>query len=240
VIRQVKTVSGELVYARTGTGLGRVVDSGTVGMMNLMLRETLATGTARKAELPGWDAAGKTGTSQDYRDAWFVGYTGSLVAGVWLGNDDGSPTKRVSGSNLPTEVWSKFMRTALANQPSTGLPGGGPGGWRPAGSPEAPPPLPPMSMPSSPQPGEAAPAQRAPAQGPMILVPPAPVAQPAGQPAPAQVGSIPVPPAAPRRSTAQSDVPRPPGSIPGAGPAPMQGSPPPAPQRNFFDRMFGG
>ena len=88
VIRLVKTSSGETVYSRTGTGLGRVVDPQIVGMMNAMMRETLLTGTARKAELPGWEAAGKTGTSQDWRDAWFVGYTGTLLTGVWLGNDD--------------------------------------------------------------------------------------------------------------------------------------------------------
>jgi penicillin-binding protein 1A len=78
-----------------------------------MMRETLISGTGKKAELPGWEAAGKTGTSQDFRDAWFIGYTGTLVAGVWLGNDDGSPTKRVTGGNLPVEVWSKFMKSAL-------------------------------------------------------------------------------------------------------------------------------
>ena len=77
-----------------------------------MMQETLLTGTARKAELPGWQAAGKTGTSQDWRDAWFVGYTSYLVAGVWLGNDDDSPTKKVSGGNLPVEIWSRFMKAA--------------------------------------------------------------------------------------------------------------------------------
>ena len=79
--------------------------------MNAMMRQTLPIGTARKAELPGWQAAGKTGTSQNFRDAWFVGYTGALVAGVWLGNDDGSSTKKVSGGNLPVEVWNRFMKT---------------------------------------------------------------------------------------------------------------------------------
>ena len=53
--------------------------------------------------------AGKTGTTDDYKDAWFVGFTGNLVAGVWLGNDDGALTKRVTGGNLPTEVWHNFM-----------------------------------------------------------------------------------------------------------------------------------
>jgi membrane peptidoglycan carboxypeptidase len=73
--------------------------------MNTMMQETLLSGTAHKAELPGWMAAGKTGTSQDFRDAWFIGYTANLVTGVWLGNDDNSPTKegdrrRIAGGGL--------------------------------------------------------------------------------------------------------------------------------------------
>ena len=87
-------------------------------MMNSMMEETLLTGTARKAELPGWQAAGKTGTTQDWRDAWFVGYTSYLVAGVWLGNDDGTPTKKVSGGNLPVEIWSRFMKEAHQGVPA--------------------------------------------------------------------------------------------------------------------------
>jgi penicillin-binding protein 1A len=85
------------------------------------------TGTARKAELPGWQAAGKTGTSQDWRDAWFLGYTSYLVAGVWLGNDDSSPTKKVSGGNLPVEIWSRFMKSAHEGVPVAALPLSG---WR--------------------------------------------------------------------------------------------------------------
>jgi penicillin-binding protein 1A len=91
------------------------------------MQETLLTGTARKAELPGWQAAGKTGTSQDWRDAWFLGYTSYLVAGVWLGNDDSSPTKKVSGGNLPVEIWSRFMKAAHEGVPVAGLPAGA---WR--------------------------------------------------------------------------------------------------------------
>ena len=74
--------------------------------------------------MPGWQAAGKTGTSQDWRDAWFIGYTSHLVAGVWLGNDDNSPTKKASGGNLPVEIWSRFMRAAHQGVPSQPLPGG--------------------------------------------------------------------------------------------------------------------
>jgi len=93
--------------------------------------------------LPGWQAAGKTGTSQDWRDAWFIGYTSNLVAGVWLGNDDNEPTKKSSGGNLPVEIWSRFMKAALQGVPAAGLPSGE---WR---NPEVPtadaPALPPLA-----------------------------------------------------------------------------------------------
>jgi penicillin-binding protein 1A len=67
--------------------------------------------------------AGKTGTSQDFRDAWFIGYTGALTAGVWFGNDDDSPTKKASGSNLPATAWHRFMTDALKGIPPADLPG---------------------------------------------------------------------------------------------------------------------
>jgi len=86
------------------------------------MQETLLSGTARKAEIPGWTAAGKTGTSQDFRDAWFIGYTANLVTGVWLGNDDNSPTRKATGGGLPVEVWTRFMRVAHQGVPVAGLP----------------------------------------------------------------------------------------------------------------------
>ena len=82
VIARVRTANGKQLYARRNANFGRVIDPQYVAMMNQMMQETLLTGTARKAELPGWQAAGKTGTSQDWRDAWFLGYTSYLVAGV--------------------------------------------------------------------------------------------------------------------------------------------------------------
>jgi penicillin-binding protein 1A len=128
VVERVRTAGGKLLYERKDDSLGRVVEERYAGMMNTMLRETLTTGTAHKADLPGWAAAGKTGTSQDFRDAWFIGYTGHLVAGVWLGNDDSSPTKKTTGGGLPVEIWSKFMKAAHQGVPAVGLPGvsGGP------------------------------------------------------------------------------------------------------------------
>src|SRR5207245_9181199 len=99
-----------------------VIEPRHAAMMNTMMQETLLSGTARKAEIPGWMAAGKTGTSQDFRDAWFIGYTSNLVTGVWLGNDDNSPTKKATGGGLPVEVWSRFMKAAHQGVPVAGLP----------------------------------------------------------------------------------------------------------------------
>ncbi|HSY55065.1 MAG TPA: penicillin-binding protein, partial [Bradyrhizobium sp.] len=81
-----------------------------------------------KAELPGWMAAGKTGTSQDFRDAWFIGYTANLVTGVWLGNDDNSPTKKATGGGLPVEIWTRFMKAAHQGVAVAPLPASQPGG----------------------------------------------------------------------------------------------------------------
>ena len=90
--------------------------------MNEMMHNVFVIGTAQKAQIPGWTLAGKTGTTDDYKDAWFVGFSGNLVAGVWLGNDDGALTKRVTGGNLPTEVWHNFMTAALKDQQPVPLP----------------------------------------------------------------------------------------------------------------------
>jgi penicillin-binding protein 1A len=117
-----------VLYARSTQQLGRIIDARYVTMMNGMMAETLTIGTAHKATLPGWPAAGKTGTSQDFRDAWFIGYTAHLVTGVWLGNDDGTPSKHVTGGSLPVEIWSRFMRGAHQGVPVASLPGASSGG----------------------------------------------------------------------------------------------------------------
>ncbi|WP_460448541.1 transglycosylase domain-containing protein [Alsobacter sp. SYSU BS001988] len=232
VITQVRTSDGQTVYRRTGTGLGKVIEPQAVGMMNAMLRETLLTGTGRKAELPGWEAAGKTGTSQEHRDAWFVGYTGSLLAGVWMGNDDGSPTKKTSGSNLPVEVWSRFMKASLASTPPVPLPGGP---WKlqwpvPADQGQPAPQTAPMADAGNPIPPEQT----------FGVAPPAPVGAARGAPlviSPlAQGGPAPQPS---RRVVAEDGVLRPPGSVPGGdGGARRQAYPPQ--ERSLLDRLFGG
>jgi penicillin-binding protein 1A len=126
-IERIKGTDGSILYARATQALGRIIDARYVAMMNSMLHETIASGTARHADLPGWPAAGKTGTSQDYRDAWFVGYTSHMVTGIWLGNDDNSPTRKAVGGGLPVDVWSRFMRAAHQGVAPSGLPGAGGG-----------------------------------------------------------------------------------------------------------------
>jgi penicillin-binding protein 1A len=122
VVTRIKTLDGKLLYARQPDQPSQVIEPRNVAMMDRMMEETLISGTARKAEIPGWIAAGKTGTSQDFRDAWFIGYTANLVTGVWLGNDDNSPTKKATGGGLPVEVWTRFMRAAHQGVAAAALP----------------------------------------------------------------------------------------------------------------------
>ncbi len=144
VVERVRTREGRPLYESADVSLGRVVEERYVGMMNAMMAETLVSGTARRGQLPGWPAAGKTGTSQDFRDAWFIGYTGHLVAGVWLGNDDNSPTHHTTGGSLPVEIWNRFMRTAHQGVAVVELPGA-------SGSALEPAPVPPGGIPWGPQ-----------------------------------------------------------------------------------------
>jgi penicillin-binding protein 1A len=121
-IRRVTTAGGKVLYDNNGGGAPRVVKADIVGMMNSMMTGTVEIGTARKAAF-AWPAAGKTGTSQNSRDAWFIGYTANLTTGVWFGNDDGSPMKKVTGGALPAQAWHEFMVAAHEGVPVRPLPG---------------------------------------------------------------------------------------------------------------------
>jgi penicillin-binding protein 1A len=122
-IKRISTAKGQVLFERSGTGPGQVVDPAYVGMMNSMLSETVIDGTGTKARVAGWPVAGKTGTSQDFRDAWFIGYTGALTAGVWFGNDNNAPSKHATGGSLPAMAWQRFMSAALDGQAVADLPG---------------------------------------------------------------------------------------------------------------------
>jgi penicillin-binding protein 1A len=125
VIKRITSTKGEVLFEDASGSMPRVVRPEIVGMMNAMMEQTLVRGTARKAAFD-WPAAGKTGTSQKSRDAWFVGYTANLTTGVWFGNDDGSPMKNVTGGSLPAIAWHEFMVAAHKGVPVANLPGG----WR--------------------------------------------------------------------------------------------------------------
>jgi penicillin-binding protein 1A len=115
-----------VIYRRDGSGPGRVIDPSNAAMMNQLLSGVIAYGTGKSAKLDR-PAAGKTGTTQDSRDALFVGYTADLICGVWFGNDDDSPMKNVTGGTLPAHAWHDFMMAATRGMPVRALPGeGGP------------------------------------------------------------------------------------------------------------------
>jgi penicillin-binding protein 1A len=121
-IVEIRDGKGHVLFRRHGSGPGQVVSFDHVGTMNEMLSGVVRHGTGREAALPR-PMAGKTGTTQDYRDAWFVGYTADLVAGVWLGNDDNAPMNRVTGGSLPAAIWHRFMLAATRGTPVRPLPG---------------------------------------------------------------------------------------------------------------------
>lgn len=123
VIRRIYTRTGTMLYARKPPQALQIVASMHVGAMNEMLNAAMVWGTGHRAALPQHPAAGKTGTSQGYRDAWFVGYTAHLTAGVWAGNDDGSEMNHVVGGTLPASIWREIMLAAHAGKAPMALPG---------------------------------------------------------------------------------------------------------------------
>ncbi|AQT41758.1 penicillin-binding protein 1A [Bartonella apihabitans] len=122
LISKVEDTNGKTIYDFGEITANRVVQSDIVGMMNAMLEQTVENGTARKAAIDR-PSAGKTGTSQDFRDAWFIGYTTDYVTGIWFGNDDGHPMKTISGGSLPVRAWKSYMTVAEKSLPVLPLPG---------------------------------------------------------------------------------------------------------------------
>ena len=105
---------------REGKGPGKILESELVNTMIRMMENTIQTGTGKNAKIDR-PAAGKTGTSQSLRDAWFVGFSSDLVVGVWFGNDDDSPMKDITGGTAPAILWSDFMKKAHLGKPPKAL-----------------------------------------------------------------------------------------------------------------------
>lgn len=123
-INEITTAKGQPIFLRSTYGVGAVLRPSTVGMMNEMLMNVVTSGTARAAQI-GRPVAGKTGTTSDYRDAWFMGYTPDVITGVWVGNDDNSAMKKVTGGMMPAQIWHDFMMAALLGTPVKDIPTGG-------------------------------------------------------------------------------------------------------------------
>jgi len=113
-IEEIRTIPGELLYNhdRDEPPRKRIFEQKPVEQLNSMLRSVVTDGTGRRSQLDYTNNAGKTGTSSAYRDAWFMGYTGQYVTGVWLGNDDFTPMARVTGGSFPAEAWKTYMEAA--------------------------------------------------------------------------------------------------------------------------------
>lgn len=124
-LRTISTSDGKILYDRRLAGEASVpvrkIDQRTLGLMNRAMKQVVDSGTGRAARIQGRDVAGKTGTTNDYRDAWFVGYVPDMVTTVWLGNDDNSPMKNVTGGSAPARIWKNYMEKALTGTPPARL-----------------------------------------------------------------------------------------------------------------------
>ncbi len=123
VISRILTSDGHVLFQYAPGGERTIAEAGRLGALNDMLNAAVVYGTGRRAALADRPAAGKTGTTQDFRDAWFMGYTAQLTGGVWVGNDDGKPMNRATGGSLPAEIWHQVMRVAHEKLPPLLLPG---------------------------------------------------------------------------------------------------------------------
>jgi len=121
-ITEIRDRAGNVLYRRQGGGAAPAVDPQHAAQLTRMMTGVVEYGTGKSAKLDR-PVAAKTGTTQEYRDAWFVGFTADLVAGVWLGNDNNDEMKRITGGSLPAKVWRDFMVEAHQGKPPRPLPG---------------------------------------------------------------------------------------------------------------------
>jgi penicillin-binding protein 1A len=121
MVTEVQDNAGHMLYRRSPVAGSRVIADHVDRDMVAMLYGVVTEGTGRAAAISGHEAAGKTGTTQDYRDAWFIGFTGDYVTTVWVGNDDNKPMRNVTGGSIPAEIWKAVMTSAEDGLPAKPL-----------------------------------------------------------------------------------------------------------------------
>lgn len=121
-IVSISTAQGELLYSREAPAREKVISEEAIGHMGRIMTETVMRGSGRRAQIAGRDIGGKTGTTNDFRDAWFIGYVPDLVTGVWVGADDATSMRRVTGGSIPADIWHDTMTEMLATRPLRYIP----------------------------------------------------------------------------------------------------------------------
>ncbi|HZZ33442.1 MAG TPA: penicillin-binding transpeptidase domain-containing protein, partial [Phenylobacterium sp.] len=125
-IERIRTANGQVLFQHHVPLATPAVLNPSVDEMQRMMRTVMAVGTGTHANIAGYDLAGKTGTTSDYKDAWFCGYTGGITTVVWTGRDDAKPMSRITGATAPSEIWRSYMQVALKRLPNGPIPPGPP------------------------------------------------------------------------------------------------------------------
>jgi len=126
ILEEIRGPRGAVLWRRPAAPPTQVIANPPLSELNGMLRQVIASGTGVGAQIPGRDVAGKTGTTSDFRDAWFCGFTGNLTTVVWMGRDDNAPMHGITGGSAPAQLWRGFMRSAMVRLPVSAIPPGPP------------------------------------------------------------------------------------------------------------------
>jgi penicillin-binding protein 1A len=116
-VERIRTAGGQVLFLHRPAQLTQAIANPALGEMHQMMRAVMKFGTGVHAVVPGYDLAGKTGTTSDYKDAWFCGFTGNFTTVVWMGRDDAHPIPGLAGGTAPARAFAQYMKLAVANRP---------------------------------------------------------------------------------------------------------------------------